>query len=92
MTPRSREADRLQAARYGKKPDDLPAEAADATKKGASGKYEPAASTRLQLAAVGMEAEFALVLARRCADGGVEPIAVLEDEAMVERAIKRAGI
>jgi len=35
------------------------------------------------------DTEFALVLARRRADGGVEPIAVVEDEAMIERAIKR---
>ena len=34
--------------------------------------------------------EFALVLARRRADGGVEPVAVVDDEAMVERAIRRA--
>jgi len=35
--------------------------------------------------------EFALVLARRRADGGVEPVAIVDDEAMVERAIRRAG-
>jgi hypothetical protein len=32
------------------------------------------------------------VLARRRADGGVEAVAVVDDDAMVERAIKRAGI
>ena len=46
----------------------------------------------LSLEAISAESEFALVLARRRADGGVEPIAVVEDEAMIERAIKRAGI
>ena len=38
------------------------------------------------------DTEFALVLARRRADGGVEPVALVDDEAMVERAIRRAGI
>jgi hypothetical protein len=36
--------------------------------------------------------EFALVLARRRADGGVEPVALVDDEAMVEKAIRRAGL
>ena len=46
----------------------------------------------LSLESVSAESEFALVLARRRADGGVEAIAVVDDEAMVEKAIKRAGI
>jgi len=50
------------------------------------------AAAPLALETVSGEAEFALVLARRRADGGVEPIAVVDDEAMVERAIKRAGL
>jgi hypothetical protein len=36
--------------------------------------------------------EFALVLARRRVDGGVEPVALVDDEAMVEKAIRRAGL
>lgn len=46
----------------------------------------------LSLEAISAESEFALVLARRRADGGVEAVAVVDDEAMIERAIRRAGI
>ena len=46
----------------------------------------------IALDTVSSESEFALVLARRCADGGVEPIALVEDDAMIERAIRRANI
>jgi len=46
----------------------------------------------IALETVSSESEFALVLARRCADGGVEPIALVEDDAMIERAIRRANI
>lgn len=35
--------------------------------------------------------EFAIVITRRGADGGHEPVAVVEDEALLERAIRRAG-
>jgi len=38
------------------------------------------------------DAEFALVLTRRRDDGGVEAVALVEDEAMVEKAIKRASV
>jgi len=50
------------------------------------------AAVPLALESVSAESEFSLVLARRRADGGVEAVAVVDDEAMVERAIKRAGI
>ena len=50
------------------------------------------AAQPLALESISAESEFALVLARRRADGGVEAVAVVDDEAMVERAIKRAGI
>jgi hypothetical protein len=46
----------------------------------------------LALDRVSPDAEFTLVLARRSAGGGVEPVALVEDEAMVERAIRRAGL
>ena len=46
----------------------------------------------IALEAISPESEFALVLTRRRADGGVEPVAVVEDEAMVEKAIRRAGL
>jgi len=45
----------------------------------------------LALEQVAGEAEFALVIARRRADGGVDPVALVDDQAMVERAIRRAA-
>ena len=44
----------------------------------------------LSLADVPSADEFALVLTRRNADGHHEPVAVVDDEALVERAIRRA--
>ena len=76
----------VAAERQAKRPEpkiDVGAEAAKAKLR---------AAAPLALESVSAESEFALVLARRRADGGVEPIAVVDDEAMVERAIKRAGI
>jgi hypothetical protein len=46
----------------------------------------------IALESVASESEFALVLARRRADGGVEPVALVDDEAMIERAIRRAAL
>ena len=76
----------VAAERQAKRPEPKPDTRAEA----ARAKLRAAAP--LALESVSAEAEFALVLARRCADGGVEPIAVVDDEAMIERAIKRAGI
>ena len=45
----------------------------------------------MSLADVQAEDEFALVLTRRSADGSHEPVAVVDDPAMVERAIRRAA-
>jgi hypothetical protein len=39
----------------------------------------------------GLHEEFALVLTRRGADGTHEPVAVVDDEALVERAIRRSA-
>jgi len=39
----------------------------------------------------GVQEEFALVLTRRNADGTHEPVAIVDDEALVERAIRRVG-
>ena len=44
----------------------------------------------LSLADVPASDEFALVLTRRGADGSHEPVAIVDDEALVERAIRRA--
>jgi hypothetical protein len=76
----------VAAERQAKRPEPKP----DARSEAAKAKLREAKP--LSLDTVTAEAEFALVLARRRADGGVEPVAVVDDEAMVERAIRRAGI
>ncbi|MEJ7776902.1 MAG: hypothetical protein WKF52_05875 [Sphingomicrobium sp.] len=43
------------------------------------------------LAAIHSEEEFALVLTRRTSDGTHELVAMVDDPALVERAIRRAG-
>ena len=43
------------------------------------------------LAAIASDEEFALVLTRRTADGSHEPVAMIEDSGLVERAIRRAA-
>jgi hypothetical protein len=48
-------------------------------------------ATPIALADVSAEQEFALVLTRRGADGHHEVVAVVEDEALIERAIRRAA-
>ena len=50
------------------------------------------AAAPIALETVAGDSEFALVLARRRVDGGVEPVALVDDEAMVEKAIRRAGL
>jgi len=50
------------------------------------------AAAPIALETVSADSEFALVLTRRRSDGGVEPVALVDDEAMVEKAIKRAGL
>jgi hypothetical protein len=45
----------------------------------------------LSLADVPAEEEFAVIVTRRGADGRHEPVAILDDEALVERAIRRAA-
>ena len=76
----------VAAERQAKRPEPKPDTKAEAAK----AKLREAAPIALE--SVSADSEFALVLARRRADGGVDPIAVVEDEAMVEKAIKRAGL
>jgi hypothetical protein len=45
----------------------------------------------ISLADVPAEEEFAVVVTRRGADGTHEPVAILEDEALIDRAIRRAA-
>ena len=49
------------------------------------------ASVGVSLADVPAEEEFAVVITRRGADGVHEPVAIVDDEALVERAIRRAA-
>jgi hypothetical protein len=44
----------------------------------------------LSLAEVAIDDEFAVIVTRRRADGSHEPVAILSDEALIERAIRRA--
>jgi len=76
----------VAAERQAKRPEPKPDTKAEAAK----AKLREAAPIALETVAA--DSEFALVLARRCADGGIEAVAVLDDEAMVEKAIKRAGL
>ncbi|MCH8617182.1 hypothetical protein LZ016_13880 [Sphingomonas sp. SM33] len=76
----------VAAERQAKRPEPKP----DARAEAAKAKLREAKP--LSLETVSADAEFALVLARRRPDGGVEPVALVDDEAMVERAVRRAGI
>ena len=76
----------VAAERQAKRPEpktDTKAEAAKAKLR---------AADPIALETVSADSEFALVLTRRRSDGGVEPVALVDDEAMVEKAIKRAGL
>jgi hypothetical protein len=48
------------------------------------------AAPSITLAEVSAAEEFAVVVTRRGADGRHEPVAIIEDEALIERAIRRA--
>ena len=45
----------------------------------------------ISLAEVPGDEEFAVIITRRGADGSHEPVAMIDDEALVERAIRRAA-
>jgi hypothetical protein len=76
----------VAAERQAKRPEPKPDTKAEAAK------ARLRAAAPIALETVSADSEFALVLARRCSDGGVEPVAVVDDQAMVEKAIKRAGL
>jgi hypothetical protein len=76
----------VAAERQAKRPEPKADTKADAAK----AKLRQA--TPIALETIAADAEFALVLTRRRTDGGVEPVAIVEDEAMVEKAIKRLGL
>ena len=76
----------VAAERQAKRPEPKPDTKAEAAK------AKLRAAPPIALDAVEAESEFSLVLARRRSDGGVEAVAVVTDEAMVEKAIKRVGL
>ena len=76
----------VAAERQAKRPEGK----TDAKAEAAKAKLRAAAPIALET--VSADSEFALVLARRRSDGGVEPVALVDDDAMVEKAIKRAGL
>ena len=45
----------------------------------------------LELAEIVSDEEFTIIVARRIVGGGVEAVAVVSDEALIERVIRRAG-
>ena len=49
------------------------------------------AKSAISLEEVPAGEEFAVIVTRRAADGRHEPIAVVDDEALIERAIRRAA-
>lgn len=76
----------VAAERQAKRPEPK----VDTKGEAAKAKLRDAAPIALEM--ISPDSEFALVLARRRADGGVDPVAVVDDEAMVEKAIRRAGL
>lgn len=76
----------VAAERQAKRPEPK----VDTKSEAAKAKLREAAPIALET--VAGDSEFALVLARRRIDGGVEAVAVVEDEAMIEKAIRRAGL
>jgi hypothetical protein len=59
--------------------------------KGEAARARLRAATPITLAEVPSHDEFAVVVTRRGADGRHEPVAIVEDEALVERAIRRVA-
>jgi len=74
----------VTAERAARRPDTKPDNKAEAAR------AQLRAAPALSLADVSEGDEFALVLTRRGADGRHQPVAVVRDQALVERAIRRA--
>jgi hypothetical protein len=75
----------VAAERQARRPEPRP----DTRGEAARSKLRSAPS--ISLAEVPAEEEFAVVITRRGADGCHEPVAIVEDETLVERAIRRAA-
>jgi hypothetical protein len=63
---------------------------AKANSKGEVARARLRSAPSISLADVSAEEEFAVVVTRRSADGTHEPVAIVDDEALLERAIRRA--
>lgn len=74
----------VTAERQARRPDEKP----DSKTEAARSRLRSAPS--ISLAEIATDGEFALVLTRRGAGGTHEPVAIVDDEALVERAIRRA--
>lgn len=75
----------VAAERQAKRPE------AKADTKAEAAKARLRSAAPIALETIEGDSEFALILTRRRTDGGVEAVALVDDEAMVEKAIKRAG-
>jgi hypothetical protein len=75
----------VAAERQARRPD------AKADTKGESARAKLRTARPISLADVPAEEEFAVVVTRRGADGSHEPVAIVDDEALIERAIRRAA-
>ena len=75
----------VAAERQARRPEPRP----DA--RGEAARLKLRAAPAISLAELRADDEFALVVTRRTADGGYEPVAVIDDEALVEKAIRRAA-
>ncbi len=58
--------------------------------KGEAARAKLRSARSISLTDVSAEEEFAVVLTRRNADGVHEPVAIVDDETLIERAIRRA--
>jgi hypothetical protein len=59
--------------------------------RGETARQKLRAARPISLAEVPKEEEFAVIVTRRGPDGSHEPVAIVEDEALIERAIRRAA-
>jgi len=74
----------VAAERQARRPDAKP------DSRGEAARAKLRSAPAMSLAEVPAEEEFAVVITRRNADGSHEPVAVVDDEALVERAIRKA--
>jgi hypothetical protein len=74
----------VAAERQARRPDAKP------DSKGEVARARLRSASVISLANVPAEEEFAVIVTRRGADGTHEPVAIIDDEALIERAIRRA--